>query len=158
VHISFGTPSAFFTVTIYHVWRTLELASSWVGIFGGYIYCENSALKSCWNLVPDSFQSVQSYPPEMDIRTSWNSRAGKICGERRHRAFRRTFSSACICSSGFALLARCFTMKPDDFANRYQPFRDYFPVPGLPEEENSPSSDVSWTHLRCHKQSTHAIR
>lgn len=118
MHISFGTPSAFSTVTIYRVWRALELASASVGIFGGYIYCENSALKSCWSLVPDSFQSVQSHPPKwvcgpVEIH-EWRKFVESVDAEHSRQAS----SSAGICSSGFVLLARCFAMKPDDFANR----------------------------------------
>lgn len=122
-------------------WRALELASSPAGIFAGYIYRENSALKSCgWSLVPDSFQSVQSRPPENGYADQlkltsrenlWRASAPSIPDKRLHpRGHARTDSRWLHAVSQW------------NQTTSRSAFPDYFSVPGLPEEENPPSA---WT-------------
>lgn len=135
-------------------WCALELASSPAGIFGGYIYCENSALKSCgWSLVPDSFQSRpprNGYADQLKLTSRenlWRTLAPSNPDKHLHREHARADSRWLHAVSRWS-----------QTTSRTAINRDYFPAPGLPEEENPPSSDVSRTCLRRHKQSTRAIR
>lgn len=84
--------------------------------------------------------------------TSWNSQAGKICGERRRRAFP---TSVFIRGDALERIRAGCTLFRDEARWLREPPCDYFGTRFT--WRGKPSSDVSRARLRRHKQSTREL-